>query len=92
MISGYQIVSLKNINIIPNGDTIIISGIHKKIEGSHRKAIMLSDIVIDGVERNSRYTEFVVLDGAYVGYLAISGDVNVKITIDADDNVKIENE
>lgn len=92
MISGYQIVSLKNINIPTDGTSVHIDGIFNAIEGNHRKPIMLSDIVLDVVERSSRYVEFVVRDGHYAGYLAISGDVNVRIEITDEDMITVNNE
>lgn len=91
MISGYQIISLRNINIPIDGSAVKIAGIHNAIESNHRKPVLLSDIILDGVERSSRYVEFVVSGGSYMGYIAISDAGNLTITIDSADNVTINN-
>ena len=46
-----------------------IAGIHAKLESHFRKAILLSDIVIDGVEKADRFVVFENSGGDYVGIL-----------------------
>lgn len=46
---GYKIIDLKGIDLRDGGT---ISGIYESIEGSYRKPILLTGIVIDEVEKN----------------------------------------
>lgn len=91
MNGGYHILSLKNINIIPSGDSVIVPGIYESLEGNYRKPILLSGIVLSGVERSDRYVEFVMSGTSYLGYIAISDAGNLTITIADDDSVTIAN-
>lgn len=85
---GYQIVDLKGVNLEPDVaasvEAVKIPGIHAAIEGSHGKALMLSGIVIDGVEKNDQYIVFTVSSGTYTA--PIEGGT---LTITADDEVSI---
>lgn len=46
---GYKIVDFKDTNISSESGTTIV-GIYNEIEGSHRKAILISGVTIDNVE------------------------------------------
>ena len=46
---GYKIIDFKDVNITETGVTV--SGIYDAIKKSHRKAILISCITIDGVEK-----------------------------------------
>lgn len=53
---GYHIVDFKDTNITTeNGATIV--GIYEEIEGSYRKAILISGITIDGVEQRDTWAD-----------------------------------
>lgn len=90
---GYKIVSLEGVNFTPStsGKTQKVAGIYERIEGNHRKPIMLSGIVIDGVERTDRFCEFGMSGTSYLGYMVISDAGNLTITITDEDMVTIEN-
>lgn len=85
---GYRIIDLKGNNLEPDVaatvETVIIPGIHDAIEGSHGKPLMLSGIVIDGVEKNDQYIVFTVSSGTYTA--PIEGGT---LTITSDDEVSI---
>lgn len=82
---GYQIVDLQNIDLL--GENLKIDGIHAKIESANRKAIMLTGIVIDEVEKHAVYVIPVVDSGSYV----LKGIYGKDITINADDTIVVEN-
>lgn len=52
MSGGYHIVDCQDIDIT-TAEGATISGIYDSIENSHRKAVLLSNVTIDGVEKNS---------------------------------------
>lgn len=47
---GYKIIDFKDVNILTDGGATV-TGIYKDIEKRHRKAILISGITIDGVEK-----------------------------------------
>lgn len=81
---GYKLISLDKIDMLEIEVGVVIAGIHKAIESSYGKPLLLTGIVIDGVEKNDVYVgEYKVVDGSFVikayGY---------EITISADDEVE----
>lgn len=84
--SGYQIISLKDVPFETNGETMMIEGIHEQIESNNRKPIMLDGIVIDGVERPAVYAERKTVGGAFV--FDVYGK---RITIEDTDAVSVTN-
>lgn len=64
MRGGYQMVSLKNLNI--KSTPILINDVYDTIENTMYKPIMLTDIVIDGVNKNSLYVEISTNETNYV--------------------------
>lgn len=61
---GYHIVDFKDVNITSeNGATI--AGIYEEIEGSYRKAILVSGVTIDGVEKRDTFVDPSNSDNAY---------------------------
>lgn len=89
---GYKIVDLKDNNFTIGGSAITIPGIYNEIESNHRKAVLLSGIVISGVEKPDRFVTFGVESGDYVAVIAISGSADVlKITVTDDDSVTFAN-
>lgn len=61
---GYKIVDFEDINIT-TADGAIVIGIYESIESSHRKAIMISGVTIDGVEKPDCFIDCEVSDGNY---------------------------
>lgn len=62
---GYKIIDFQDINIdTTNGATVI--GIYDNIENNHRKAIMISGITIDNVQKNDCFVDCSVSDSSYV--------------------------
>lgn len=86
---GYKIVDLKNTSFTVGGGAKIVKGVHEAIESNYRKPILLSGLVIDGVERSDRYVEFFVSEGSYYGYLVISDVGTLTIIISSDDEITI---
>ncbi len=68
MDGGYKIIDLKDVNLI-TGTPTIIPGIHESIENNYRKAILISGVVIDGVEKADRFVAFENSGGDYIGIL-----------------------
>lgn len=53
---GYHIVDFKDVNIT-TAEGATISGIYEEIEGSYRKAILVSGVTIDGVEQRDTFVD-----------------------------------
>lgn len=61
---GYKIVNFHDINIVTT-DGATVLGVYESIESSHRKAILISGITIDGVEKPDCFIDCEVSDGNY---------------------------
>lgn len=61
---GYKIVNFYDVNIT-TGEGVTVTGVYESIESSHRKAIMLSGVTIDGVEKPDCFVDCEVQDGNY---------------------------
>lgn len=94
---GYKIIDLKD-NDLKTSETngITIDGLYEAIENSYRKPLLLSGLVIEGVEKNDVFVNPSVSGGDYTletyGYtITVTSDDNVKIsniTVTSVDNVK----
>ena len=60
---GYKIIDLKNKSITTTGVTV--DGIYKEIESSYRKPLLLTHIVINGVEKNDAFVNVVIQASIY---------------------------
>lgn len=84
MNGGYKIIDFKDQNITTeNGITVI--GIYESIEGSHRKALMVSGLVIDGVEKNDCFVDCTAAENsfaftAYGHTITVHNDDTVTLT------------
>lgn len=63
---GYIIVSLALLDIASSGATKEVKGIYEKLEGSYGKPILLTDIVLDGVEKHDIFVMAEVVGTNYV--------------------------
>lgn len=63
MNGGYKVVDFKDIDITADGD--VVAGVYEEIEGSHRKAILVSGVTLDGVEQRDTFVDPVVNSGDY---------------------------
>lgn len=89
MIGGYQIISLKNINL-ESGTPVTIPGVWDALEGNYRKPILLSGIQIANVEYPDCYVALVYNTDAYTAVLPFTiGGKAVTISIGADDATTI---
>lgn len=61
---GYHIVDFKDQNIT-SSEGITLVGIYEEIEGSYRKAILVSGITLDGVEQRDTFVEPVHANDSY---------------------------
>lgn len=65
MTGGYKIVDFHNTNLVTGAETpVTISGVYSEIENNYRKAILISGLVIDGVEKASSFVECVQGDNS----------------------------
>lgn len=71
---GYKIIDLKDVSL--NGTAKKVAGLHEEIENSYRKPLLVSGIVINGVERNDMFAEPLVSGNSYVFHL-YSGKITV---------------
>ena len=83
MNGGYVIVDFKGVNLTTKKASAI-AGIYESIEASHRKAILISGVTIDGVEQRDTFVNPTVNAGNFV--FAVYGHT---ITVSAEDNVTI---
>lgn len=65
---GYKIIDFKDINLV-TGTASTIAGVYDAIESNYRKAILISGIVIDGVEKADAFVELSVDNSNFVGSL-----------------------
>lgn len=61
---GYKIIDFKDINIT-TGTGVTVVGVYEDIEKSYRKAILLSGITVDGVEKPDCFVDCEISDGNY---------------------------
>lgn len=65
---GYKIIDFKDINLV-TGTASTITGVYDAIKSNYRKAILISGIVIDGVEKADAFVELTINASNYVGSL-----------------------
>lgn len=61
---GYHVLDLGDVNITSESGATV-SGVYESIEGSHRKAILLSGVTIDGVEYRDTFVDAESSDNTY---------------------------
>lgn len=84
---GYKIISLLGVSLA-DGESYTIAGIHKAIESSYRKPLLIEGIVVDGVEKDAIWVkELKVVEGSFVIEL-----YGLKLTISDEDEVTVEEE
>lgn len=80
---GYHIINLKDQPL--SAEAVIIKGLYNDIEGSYRKPLLLSGIIIDGVEKPDTYVTATIAEG---GNISISA-YGKTITVTSEDAVTI---
>lgn len=65
---GYKIIDFKDINLV-TGTASTIAGVYDAIESNYRKAILISGIVIDGVEKADTFVDLSIDNANYTGTL-----------------------
>lgn len=90
--SGYKIINLNNSDFTVDGDAVVVPGSHDAVENNYRKATMVYNFSIGGVESPAQYVAFQSTGGVYTGLLYVDATTfkMVGIEIDADDNVKLK--
>lgn len=61
---GYVIVDFKDVDIKTEGGGTVV-GIYETLESTHRKAVLLSGVTIDGAEQRDTFVDPVVNAGNY---------------------------
>lgn len=82
MKGGYQIIDFKERNL--TGNSVIIPGVYESIEGNYYKPILLSGLVIDGIERSSVFAIPQIIGGNYEFFV-----YDERITITSEDSVSL---
>lgn len=82
MRGGYKLINLHDMEISAEG--VVIPGIHAALEDNYRKALLITGIVIDKVEKPDTYTEVSVADGSFT--FLVYGKT---ITVTSEDKVMI---
>lgn len=89
-IGGYKIVDLHDVNLVTGANAVTIKGVHEAIESNHRKPILLSGLVVDGVEKASQYVVFTNASGTYATKLFDNASgKQLSITVNAADAVQL---
>lgn len=89
MQGGYSILDLHDVNLVTGGSAIVIKGIYEQLE-STRKAVLLTNFTVDGVERRDRFITFGVDNGSFVANIALTKNVDlVYLTITSDDEISV---
>ena len=66
MSGGYKIIDFHNTNLVTGAESpVTISGIYASIENNYRKALMLTGLVIDGVEKANTFAESTHAENSY---------------------------
>lgn len=83
--SGYKIVDLKNTNLV-NRTPVKIKGLYEEIENNYRKPIILSNVVIDRVEKIDKWVNFSHSGNSYTciipeGTISLDNEDNVTFTV-----------
>lgn len=91
---GYRMVDLHGVDIIPDAETAAtVPGTYAAIEGAHRKAILITGFVVDGVEQHDHFLNFWLDDGVYTAMYRLDEDgKHVFLTINDDDEVELTTE
>lgn len=61
---GYHIVDFRDVNIT-TGTGVTVAGVYESIEENHRKAILISGVTIDGVEKPDCFVDCEIADSNY---------------------------
>lgn len=84
---GYKILDLKNIDFTVD-EAKTVPGVYEALENSYRKPILVSNIVVGGIERSDRFLIFGVTNSNYVSENIWTAEYEtVRITISSDDEV-----
>lgn len=84
---GYKIIDLKNTNFTVD-EASTVKGVYEALESSYRKPILLSNIVIGGVERSDRFIIFSTSEGNFVSEnIWSAGYDTLRCTVTPDDEV-----
>lgn len=84
MRGGYKIINFKDVNLTTS--PVKIDGIYASIENNYRKALLLSNGVVNGSERADCFAFATVVGSDYHLYY---GNPAYYISVDADDMVKL---
>lgn len=79
---GYIIIDLKDVSL--SATPVAIAGIYNRVKDNYRKPILLSGIVIEGVEMADCFVDLHVSSTSYVGALH-----NYNITITSENKVSV---
>lgn len=86
MKGGYQIIDFRGVNLTESAKTI--PGIYESIKGNHHKPLLLSGLVLSGVEKAGVFSEPETSAGNYVfsvygGTLTVTAENAVTYTKNA---------
>lgn len=74
---GYRIIDFKDTPLVIEGATMMIEGIYESVEGNYRKPLLLSGLVINGVEKPDVFAMPLVV-GDVIAFMGIYG-ANISI-------------
>lgn len=90
MASGFITIDLKDTSITIGGAPVKIVGIHERIEGNHRRATLITGLVLDGVECSDRWVNFRPTSHGFVGLIGFNDSyLHLMLNINADDEVSV---
>lgn len=87
---GYKIIDLNDTNITVGGEGVTVEGIYASIEANHRKPLLLSGVVIGGVEKSDMFINPAHSSNAYSASLYVDAtDGLLTINITSEDKVTV---
>lgn len=87
MKGGYQILNLKNINLAV-GVASVVPEAYETLEGNYKKAVLVTNLMANGVEIADFFTLPYVSESNYVIKVVV-GEITYTLTINADDQITL---
>lgn len=74
---GYKLIDLKDNKFTVGSSGITVKGIYNSIKNSYNKPLILTGIIIGGVERNDIFIDFTVNSGNYVANISATEKITI---------------
>lgn len=95
METGYKVIDVKGVNVSSNGAAVTVKGVYDRIESS-LKTILLTNILVDGVDIKPTFINVVASGTSYTATLlsALNAETSTltvyTIIFDEDDGISVK--